>query len=210
MERGQGGSQAGGSQAGGPQERGPGAHGTARVLRALAQAAAEGRRCPSNRELCDRLGIAREARVTQILAALRGRRLIDIEWSGPEGGARRVAIRASGLVTGWSRMGPAPAEWAPAERAPAGPAAGPEDDDEPDPRILAREGMAALGRALRRSAGRFTDVSRAEAARIAADTPADPGLPEKPAPSSYMSSTLARAQPFPPDPGNDPFIERRQ
>ncbi len=188
---------------GGGMERrqaGPADYGTARVYRLLEQAAAEGRRCPSNRELCDRLGLPREARVTQILALLRGRKLIDIEWSGPDGGARRVAIRASGLMTGWSRMGPEPT------------AVGPEDDEAEDAqaRVSARAGMEALARALEATGGRFTDVSRTEAARIVADTPADPGLPEKPAPSSYMTSTLAAVQPSEPDPGNDPFIERRQ
>ena len=167
--------------------------GMTRVYRALEQAAGDGRRCPSNRELCDQLGIEREARITQILARLRGRKLIDIEWSGPDGGARRVAIRATGATTGWSRMGPE---------------AGVGEDDEP--RISTREGMAALGRALRRAGGRFCDMSRAEARSIARDTPPDAGLPERPAPSSYMTSPLGALQQPVPDEGNDPFIERRQ
>lgn len=179
-------------------------YGATRVYRVLEAAAAEGRRCPSNRELCDRLGLPREARVTQILSVLRGRKLIDIEWSGPtggvQGGARRVVIRASGAMTGWSRMGPEPA------------ADGAEDDEAEaaQARVSARAGMEALARALAAAGGRFSDVSRTEAVRIAADTPADPGLPEKPAPGSYMTSALAPVQPSRPDPGNDPFIERRQ
>lgn len=184
----------------GRRQAGPADYGTVRIYRLLEQAAAEGRRCPSSRELCGRLGLSREARVTQILALLRGRKLIDIEWSAPDGGARRVTIRASGLTTGWSRMGPEPA------------AAGPEDDEAEDAqaRVSARAGMEALARALEAAGERFKDVSRIEATRIARDTPADPGLPEKPAPRSYMTSTLAPVQPSVPDPGNDPFIERRQ
>jgi hypothetical protein len=161
-----------------------------RVYGELARAAEAGQACPSNRALCDELGIATEARVTRILATLRGRRLIDIEWTRPAHGARRVVIRATGTMTGWSRLGPAPA-------------------DTLDP-PLPRDGMRALARALKRSGGRFHDVTLAEARRIAADTPADPGMPAQPAPSSYMSSPLGALQRAEPDENDEPFIERRQ
>lgn len=145
-----------------------------RVYGALERAAAAGHPCPSNRELCDALGIAPEARISRILAVLRGRRLIDIEWTTPAHGARRVVIRAAGTMTGWSRHGPLPGV--------------------ADAPIPPRDGMKAWARALKRAGGRFENVTRAEARRIAADTPADPGLPEKPAPSSYMSSPLGALQ----------------
>lgn len=164
-----------------------GDRGLVRVYGALARAAAAGRSCPSNRELCDALGIVPEARITRILATLRGRQLIDIEWTQPAQGARRVVIRATGCMTGWSRQGPVPAGASPTG--------------------LPRDGMAALGRALKRSGGRFQDVTRAEARRIGADTPADPGLPAKPAPSSYMSSPLGALQR--PDDLDDEPTERR-
>jgi hypothetical protein len=149
-----------------------------RVYGALAQAAAAGQACPSNRELCDALGIAPEARISRILALLRGRRLIDIEWTSPAHGARRVVIRAAGTMTGWSRHGPV-----------LGPLPG--DADAP---VVPRDGMKAWAKALKRAGGRFENVTRSEARRIAADTPADPGLPAKPAPSSYMSSPLGALQ----------------
>lgn len=155
-----------------------------RVYGALVRAAAAGEPCPSNRVLCAELGIAAEAKITRILATLRGRRLIDIEWTSPAHGARRVVIRASGAMTGWSRLGPVPGT----------------GGEAPVP----RDGLAAWARALARSAGRFEDVRRAEARRIAANTPPDPGLPEKPAPGSYMSSPLAALQRAEPeDNGND-------
>lgn len=167
-----------------------GDRGLVRVYGALARAAEAGEACPSNRALCDALGIATEARVTRILATLRGRRLIDIEWTGTDHGARRVVIRATGSMTAWSRLGPAPAE----------------AQDPPPP----RDGMKAWARALKRAGERFRDVTRAEARRIAVDTPADPGLPARPAPSSYMSSPLGVLQRAEPDENEDLSIERRQ
>jgi len=151
-----------------------------RVYGALERAAAAGQACPSNRELCAAFGIAPEARISRILATLRGRRLIDIEWTSPAHGARRVVIRATGTMTGWSRQGPVPAV--------------PRDPP------LPRNGLRALARALKRSGGRFADITAAEARRIVVDTPADPGMPAKPAPSSYMSSPLGALQRRAPDP----------
>ena len=160
----------------------PGDRVMVKVYGALERAAAAGQACPSNRDLCAAFGIAPEARITRILATLRRRRLIDIEWTSPAHGARRVVIRATGTMTGWSRHGPVP-----------GPPPG--DADAP---ILPRDGMKSWAKALKRSGGRFRDITRAEARRIAADTPPDPGMPDKPAPGSYMSSplgTLQRAEP---------------
>lgn len=135
------------------------------VLRRAADTSAP---CPSNRDLCRLAGIGREAKVTDLLTTLRGRRLIEIEWTAPAHGARRITIQATGRVTGWSRSGPETGWW-------QGPA----------------DGLAALEAALGRSAGRFNDVTQHEARRIAADTPADLGLPERPPPASYSGLALA-------------------
>ncbi len=144
----------------------------ARVLAVLSDAADAGAPCPSNRALCAATGIVHEAGVSRALAGLCRRGLIDIEWTVPGTGLRRVAIRASGRRTGWSchgrRLGPV--------GAPCPPSLRPEE----------------LARVMARAGGRFTDVTAAEARRIARGTPPDPGLPPMPAPSSYIGSPLAR------------------
>jgi len=141
----------------------------AQVLRALAAAAETQAPCPSNRALAAGAGLAHEARVTRVLKLLRRRRLIAVEWTAPDHGARRVVIHATGRATGWSVSGPC-----------AGDAA-----------VPAARGVAAFARALRRSGGRFGNVTAAEARRIANDTPLDRGLPARPPTSSYLSTGLA-------------------
>jgi hypothetical protein len=144
---------------------------TALVYAALCRAADAGARCPSNRELCAAADIALEAKVSRVLANLCARRVIAVEWTVPATGLRRVAIRATGRRTDWSRHG---RRWP--DDAPGSPGAG----------------LHVLTRALARTGRRFDDVTPAEARRIARLTPPDPGLPRAPAPSSYMGSPLAR------------------
>lgn len=149
-------------------ERSPSA--MARLYAVLCQAADAGEACPGNRALCVGTGVAREAKIAALLRDLEARRMIAIERTAFFGGARRVVIRASGKRTGWSLHG----------RRPMG-----------DADAIPANGMAVLARRLRQSGGRFADVTAAEARRMGLGTPADPGMPLAPAPSSYMGCALA-------------------
>ncbi|MCC7047246.1 MAG: hypothetical protein IT562_11075 [Alphaproteobacteria bacterium] len=142
----------------------------ARLYAVLCRAADAGEACPSNRALCTDVGVAREAKVANLLGDLAARRMIAIERTAFFGGARRVVIRASGRRTAWSQHG----------RRPTG-----------DADAIPANGMAVLARRLRATGLRFADVTVAEARRMAKGTPPDPGMPIAPAPRSYMGCALA-------------------
>ena len=150
-----------------------------RLYAVLCAAAEQAAPCPGNRALCAGAGITREAAVTTLLANLRARGLIAVEWTMPVNGARRVIITATGKATGWSAHAP---RWADGMRIP-------------------RDGAAGLARLLRESGRRFRDVTRSEARRVLRDAPADPGLPPRPEPSSWMGCALAGLP-------EDPLAER--